>query len=178
VTINISTEPQSETISPSPMPTEIRWALGLLWLSFAITLVWSLYGLYGTYTSYKSGALTTALEVLGTGSFFMMSANPFVALACHGYLNICIVHRKNWARIAKLLLVVGLIIYPIVNMLYLSYQLQKAGVTLPPPPPIKLTAFQYFMNGIVPALTWAGVYLLFLSPGRFWFRRVPSSTDV
>ncbi len=172
---NTSTAHLPEIGNPSAMPIEVRWALLLLWLGISIALAHSLYDLYLTYVSYKSGALTTALEIMGTGSFIMMSVNPLIVLICHGYLNIGIARRKNWARIVKLLLVVGLFVYPAVQNLYSSYNYQKLGITLPP---MNLTAFQYFMNGIVPALTWAGLYLLFFSPGRLWFRRASSPMDV
>lgn len=152
---------QSETGGLAPMPTEIRWALVLLWSSLVFSFLWQSYALYLFYvwSASKSGNLASSAMIQS----FVLS---YLVFFCHAYLNICIARRKNWARIVELLLIVGVLVYPIVIKLFL----------LPPNvniPPMELSPFQYFLNGVVPALNFVALYLLFLSPGRFWFRRIP-----
>lgn len=165
MTINISTEHQSETISPSPMPTEIRWALALLWVSLAYSFLW---GSYNLYSFYVNGGFLAQGEFGNVASHAMIRYYVFTYLGyiCHAYLNICIAHKKNWARIAKLLLVVGIPVYYFLLRLIQS----SPDVIIPP---LELTLFKYFLNGVEPALNFAALYLLFLSPGRLWFRRMP-----
>jgi hypothetical protein len=165
VTINISTEHQREAVSPSPMPTAIRVALALLWLSLAYSFLWVSYTLYSLYVN---GAFLAKDEFARAASHAMIRSYvvTYLGYICHAYLNICIAHKKNWARIAKLLLVVGIPVYYFIVRLIQS----SPDVIIPP---MELTLFKYFLNGVGSALNFAALYLLFLSPGKLWFRRMP-----
>lgn len=137
--------------SRSQAPGEVRWALKLLWLSLAISVIQFLYLLSAT---------ARALPPDAAGRNPMMSgyAVTIAGFILGAYLNIKIGHGKNWARVAKLLLA--------------AMSLFIQAMFTP-----KLTAVQYISAGIVPALNFAALYLLFLTSGRLWFRQSSSHGD-
>jgi hypothetical protein len=141
----------TETRSRTPAPTEVRWALRLLWLSLAISVVQFLFFLPIAIRALPTDPAGRQPMIIGyviTIAGFFLSA----------YLNIKIAHKKNWARTGKLLLAAT----------SLFFQAMFSP---------RLTAFQYISVGMAPALNFAALYLLFLTSGRLWFRQPSSRTE-
>jgi hypothetical protein len=126
-------------------PAEIHWALRLLWASLAISVIQFLVFLPAAISVLPADPAGRRSMILG----YAMTVAGFILGA---FLNIKIAHKKNWARIGKLLLAA----------LSLSFQVMFSP---------KLTALQYMSAGIVPALNFAALYLLFFTSGRLWFRQ-------
>jgi hypothetical protein len=125
--------------------------LKLLWLSLAISVVQFLFLLSVTARALPS-------DSAGRNPMISGYAVTIAGFILGAYLNIKIGHGKNWARIAKLLLA--------------AMSLSIQAMFIP-----KLTAVQYISAGIVPALNFAALYLLFFTSGRLWFRPASSNDD-
>ena len=132
-------------------PTEVRWALKLLWLSLAFSVV-------QYFIFLRVGISVLPVDGPGRGPAIIGLGMPVMGFIFGGYLNIQIAHKKNWARIVKLILAA----------ISLAFQLAFS------PRPAGL---EYLNAFIVPALNVAALYLLFLTAGRLWFRHMPSRTQ-
>jgi hypothetical protein len=70
------------------------------------------------------------------------------------YLNVCVARGRNWARITLLILAV------LGTALLAFFDMPEA------------TVIEYVLNGMGSALDIVAMYLLFLTPGKLWFRAV------
>lgn len=145
--VNLPASDDLEAISESrtQAPVEVRWALKLLWLALALSVVQYLF-----FLPVAISVLPTDPGAHGPGIFSL--ALPFGGFAFGAYLNIKIARRKNWARIIKFVIAAA-----------------SLGVQWAFSP--GLTGFEYITAGAPPALSFAALYLLFLTSGHRWFRR-------
>ena len=132
-------------------PAEIRWALKLLWLALALSIVQYLF-----FLPVAISVLPTNPGERGSGIFGL--ALPSVGFVFSAYLNIKIARQRNWARIIKLILAAA--------SLGIQWAFSPA-----------LSGYEYITVGTPPALNFAGLYLLFLTSGRRWFRRESSHPE-
>jgi hypothetical protein len=131
--------------SRTQAPVEVRWALKLLWLALAFSVVQYLF-----FLPVAISALPTNPGARGPGIFSL--ALPLGGYMFGAYLNIKIARRKNWARIIKFIIAAA--------SLCLQWAFSPG-----------LTGIEYLTAGAPPALSFAALYLLFLTSGRQWFRR-------
>lgn len=125
-------------------PVEVRWALKLLWLALAFSVVQYLF-----FLPVAIGALPPNPGARGPGILSLVL--PLGGYMFGAYLNTKIARRKNWARIIKFMIAAA------------SLAIQWAFSP-------GLTGFEYLTAGAPPALSFAALYLLFLTSGRRWFR--------
>lgn len=125
-----------------PVPTAVRWALKLFWLGVALGMIQYVYSLYAL-GSLPAGPMAIGATMLGLSM-------PLLALLFGAYLNIKVAQRKNWARIAKL----------IVEVASLALVMRLVPT---------LAELDLISAVIIPALDFIGLYLLFLTTGRLWF---------
>ncbi|HWW70111.1 MAG TPA: hypothetical protein VN089_09235 [Duganella sp.] len=136
---NLSAERQPGTPAPEP----VRWALRLLWLCFTLGVV--------QYLSGIAGAVKVMPEnEMARGALMFGLATPLVLFLFDAYLNIKISHGKNWARVAKGVLVLSSLFFQ------LAFSPSSSGFEL---------ALAVVMN----ILSFGALYLLFTKPGRQWF---------
>jgi hypothetical protein len=90
-------------------------------------------------------------QIIRNAVLFAMTV-PGVLYIVDGYLNVKIAKGRNWARIIKLLWVVGNAYFQI-RVSHPSTELQKIEVAS------------------MHAANFSAMYLLFVSPGRLWFGR-------
>ena len=149
-TLSVPDNVDTSNRSGIPAPAEVRWGLKLLWLSLALGVVQFLLFL-------PVAVSTLPADSVGRGAAVFGFAFQIAAYMLGAYVNISIARQKNWARIVKLLLAVASLV---------------PQVMFSP----SLAGFEYVRVGISPALDVAALYLLFISPGRRWFRQASIAT--
>ena len=134
--------------SQTPMPPEVRWALGCLWLSLTISFASVSFLLRGLFGKQEQSIFLLIVLFL-----------PFVWAMISAFLNIMIAYRKNWARIIQLGLTAAILVYQIAYF----------------PRPTDSFAIKVV---VVHGLDWIAMYFLFVSAGRHWFdQRSPSKDE-
>jgi hypothetical protein len=126
-------------------PAEVRWALKMLWLSLAISMVMPLTLLYGVYfrPTPQASASAYLLPVLHL---------PLVWGIFCAFLYRQIASGKNWARLMQF----------VITLAFLAYEIAY----LPAP-----TGNYVIKVALVHGLDWTAMYLLFITSGRQWFRK-------
>lgn len=127
------------------MPGQVRWALRLLWLCLIFNVAQHL------------AVVPAAVEVLppdgiARGAAILGLSVPVALLLFEAFVNLKIAAGRNWARIAKFLLLAADVYF------------QVALSNGPGQVEIVSAIVMY-------ALGFAALYLLFLTPGRLWFRQ-------
>lgn len=144
----------SHAVGPmaSSMPSDIRWAVRLLWLGLAVSVIQ-----YLLFVPTLLGTMPADQSAHGTDMFALVL--PVLWLIFGGYLNFSISRRRNWARVLKLLIAIAAVAMQ-TAFVQMSTNLEDLGVY------------------VVPAINFAALCLLFLSPGRLWFRQPSLNADV
>ena len=132
---------------PLSQPHQIRWALILLWLSLIFTVALYITSLFSTLKTLPS-------DQFALGALLFGLAIPVALFAFDAFLNIKIAHKKNWARVTKLLVII----------LNVVLQLTVSPIT---------SEFDIFAALVVNSLNFTAMIFLFVTSGRHWFDQTP-----
>ncbi len=138
---------ETNSANKESIPSEVRWALRLLWLSLGLSA--------GLYCWSLPSALSAmpAVEIARAAGIMGLTA-PFLFFIFDAFLNLKISRKKNWARIVKLMFTVSGIY---IQAMYVP----------------KAMGIEYITGLIAPVLDVTAMYLLFVTSGRLWFCKIP-----
>jgi len=149
--------PPTPSLTPSPTPAaapaEVIWAVRLLWLGLSIATAQYLLGMDAVLEAMPPA------DAPGRNATLVGLLMPLAWLVVAGGLNVAIARGRNWARITSLLLAAAGL---------------AAQIAFSPRP----EGLQGLVTTAGPALNFAAFYLLFLTPGRLWFRREAATVAV
>ena len=132
---------------PLSQPYQVRWALILLWSSLIFAVALYLATIFSTLKSLPS-------DQIALGALLFGLAIPLALFAFDAFLNIKIAHRRNWARVTKLLVII----------LNVVLQLTVSPLT---------SEFDVLAALLVNALSFTAMIFLFATAGRHWFNQTP-----
>ena len=138
-----------EVVQPEgrgPRPVQVTWAVNLFWVDLALSVVYDV-------ASWQRSE--SALSQIGAAGFALM------LLALEAFIIVKIARGRNWARwVAFVSVILG--IFGILG---------TVGV-LPFALGTPVNTSRFLALGVTSTLLdIAALYLLFVSPGRYWFKR-------